>query len=148
MLADPRVRVISIAAISRPNDGAILAMRCYDPARTLTFYRPLGGAVEFGESTAETVRRELMEELGKEVVVKRRLGVLENRFVYDGRPGHEIIFIWQADFVDAAAYLEESLPYCEDNGLTGEAFWVYPDRLANQGIPLYPTGLTELLQGA
>lgn len=147
MLADARVRVIAIAAIVRPNDDAILAMRGYDPTRSLTFYRPLGGAVEFGESTAETVRRELMEELGREVVVKRRLGVLENRFVYDGRPGHEIIFVWQADFVDAAAYLEESLPYCEDDGLAGEAFWVYPDRLANQGIPLYPTGLAELLKG-
>ncbi|MCO5213853.1 MAG: NUDIX domain-containing protein [Caldilinea sp.] len=146
MLAEPRVRVISIAAISRPNDGAILAMRCYDPARSLVFYRPLGGAVEFGESTAETVRRELLEEIDREVIVGRRLGVLENVFVYDGRPGHEIIFVWQADFADAAAYLEETFTYQEDSGLSGDAIWVYPDKLASQGIPLFPTGLTELLK--
>lgn len=146
MLAEARLRVIAIAAIVRPGDGAILAMRGYDPTRALVFYRPLGGAVEFGESTAETVRRELLEEIGREVIVGRRLGVLENVFVYDGRPGHEIAFIWQADFADAAAYLEEAFTYCDDGGLSGEALWVYPDRLASQGIPLYPTGLSEVLK--
>lgn len=145
MLAKPRIRVISLAAIVRPTDDALLVMRCFDPSRALIFYRPLGGAVEFGETTQETVRRELMEEIGLDVIVKRRLGVVESQFVYDGRPGHEIAFIWHAEFADTAAYLEETFTFQEDNGLSGEAIWVYPDKLASQGIPLYPTGLTELL---
>lgn len=36
-----------------------------------TYYRPLGGTIEFGERSADTVVREFREELGAEVTVVR-----------------------------------------------------------------------------
>ena len=70
----------------------------YDSTRDLTFYRALGGEVEFGESAAEAAGRELREELGSDVVVRDLLGVIENRFTLEGVPGHEIVFEHVATF--------------------------------------------------
>ncbi|MCA9941424.1 MAG: NUDIX domain-containing protein, partial [Anaerolineales bacterium] len=44
----------------------ILVMEGYDPVKQQTFYRPLGGGIEFGEHSAIALRRELREELGAE----------------------------------------------------------------------------------
>ena len=46
------------------HQGRILVSVGYDSVKKQTFYRPLGGKIEFGEPSAETVRRELMEEIG------------------------------------------------------------------------------------
>ncbi len=50
------------------------------------FFRPLGGAVEFGESAEEALHREICEEPGREIENVVQLGVIENRFECLGRP--------------------------------------------------------------
>jgi ADP-ribose pyrophosphatase YjhB (NUDIX family) len=96
--------VKALALIRRPSDGALLVGEAADPATGLVFHRSLGGHVEFGELASEAEVRELMEELGMQVRVGELLGVLENRFEFDGTPGHEIAFVLATDFVDPAAY--------------------------------------------
>ncbi|MFO7631867.1 MAG: NUDIX hydrolase [Caldilinea sp.] len=145
MAVEGKLRVIVLAAIARPSDSALLVFRGYDPRKAQEFYRPLGGGVEFGETSQQALQREIMEELGITVRPVRRLGVLESIFVFNGRPGHEIVIVWQVQLEDPAFYLKDTLDYCE-GGNQDVAQWVQPASLKAQGIPLYPDGLAELLQ--
>jgi 8-oxo-dGTP pyrophosphatase MutT (NUDIX family) len=65
------------------------------PVEPSNFYRILGGSINFNESTEDAVRREIREELGIEIEDLQKLDVVENRFVYAGVPGHEIIFLYK-----------------------------------------------------
>ena len=140
-----RVGVKAIAVIRRPSDGALLVGETSDPATGVVFHRGVGGHVEFGERAADTITRELMEELGEVVRVGRLLGVLENLFEFDGQPGHEIVFLYETEFADASAYKRDRFDFMDrlDAPVTLPAvFW----RTAVAGEPpLYPAGIDELL---
>ncbi|MBQ7140519.1 MAG: NUDIX domain-containing protein [Bacilli bacterium] len=59
-----------------------------------------GGYVELGETTEEAVKRELIEEIGKDIMVKKYLGVVENYFINKfSKKMHEISFYYLMDFV-------------------------------------------------
>ncbi len=146
MAIKDKIRTVVLAAILRPTDRALLVSRGYDPSKLQIFYRPLGGGVEFGESSRQALQREMTEELGVAIRLVRKLGTLESIFVYDGARGHEIVIVWQVEFEDPALYLEETLMYCEGDKQE-VAQWVQPMSLKAQGIPFYPDGFVELLQG-
>ncbi len=107
------------------------------------FYRPPGGGVEFGERAIEAVRREMREEFDAEIRDVRPLGTLENIFDYHGRPGHEIVFAFEARFVDDSFYAAERIVGTEGAGIRIEAIWLDVSRGLDR--PLYPNGLLELL---
>lgn len=140
------IRPIAICVFR--NDGRILAAEGYDPLKGQTFYRPLGGAIEFGEYSAATIERELSEELGTAVVDLRYLGAIENVFTYDGRTGHEIVMVYDGAFVDRSLYERAVIQGVEDDGLSFRAVWVRLSDCADPAAPpVYPTGLLELLAG-
>ena len=59
-----------------------------------------GGYVELGETTEEAVRRELKEEIQKDVKIEKQLGVVENYFINKySKKMHEISFYYLMDFV-------------------------------------------------
>lgn len=91
-----RIRVIAICLVL--HDDHLLMAEGYDSVKEETFYRSLGGEVEFGEPAADAVARELREELGRDVEVRDLLGVIENRFTLEGDQGHEIVFEYLATF--------------------------------------------------
>ena len=138
-----RIRVIAICIFR--DAGRILLARGYDQAKSEYFRRPIGGEVEFGESAEEALAREVREELGLEVRTLHRLGVLENVFSYDGKPGHEVVFVFDARFTDETVYSRDELPLHEDVW-DGAARWVELDALPAE--PLYPEGILGLLEGA
>lgn len=135
-----RIRVLAICVFR--NAGRILVARGYDQAKSEYFLRPIGGEVEFGEFTEDALTREVREELGLQIRAVTRLGVLENTFSYDGTPGHEIVFVFDARFVDDQAYTRNKLPLQEEIW-DGSARWVSLDALPAE--PLYPDGLLDLL---
>ena len=63
-------------------------------------YTFIGGRVEIGEDSATTVKREIEEELGKEVEIIEHGGVIENFFEMQGTKYHEMLFMHRAEFVD------------------------------------------------
>ena len=96
--------VKAMAIVRRPADGALLVSEGRDPHTGLTFQRPLGGSVEFGERAIDAIGREFREELDRELINIRYVGVIENVFDYDGDRGHEIVLVFVAEFADAKAY--------------------------------------------
>jgi ADP-ribose pyrophosphatase YjhB (NUDIX family) len=81
-------------------DDELLVFRGYDQSKDETYYRPLGGTIDFGEHSEAAIRRELREELNVRVVLARLLGVIENAFTVNGQPGHEIDFIYEVSVVE------------------------------------------------
>ena len=63
-------------------------------------YCLIGGRVEIGEDSENALKREIEEELGKEVYITGYISTVENFFEYEGKKVHEIMFIHRAEFVD------------------------------------------------
>lgn len=61
-------------------------------------YVLIGGRVKIGEDSATTVKREVKEEIGKEIEVTECVGTIENFFTMDGKKFHEYMFIQKAEF--------------------------------------------------
>ena len=65
-----------------------------------TYYALVGGRVEAGESSADTVIREISEELGKKVEVIGYVATVENFFKFRNGNYHEILFVHRVEFVN------------------------------------------------
>jgi 8-oxo-dGTP pyrophosphatase MutT (NUDIX family) len=130
--------------IQRPGDGAVLACYGEDLSDGRRFYRPLGGGIDFGESSIDAVRRELNEEIGAEADPVRLVQVVENIFTHRGQTGHEIVFIWECHLRDESFYTRDEI-VMDENGIAAVAHWVHPRQLAAQGIHFYPEELADYL---
>lgn len=140
-----KVRPLAICVFRR--DDRILVAEGYDPVKRQTFYRPLGGAIEFGERSEDTVRRELMEEIGAEVGEVWYLGTLENIFVFNGEHGHEIVMVYDGVLTDTGLYEQAEVEGNEaEVGESFKAVWKSLDEFGEGRSILYPTRLLELLQ--
>jgi ADP-ribose pyrophosphatase YjhB (NUDIX family) len=116
----------------------------YDSFKKETFFRPLGGAIEFGENSRESIIREIREEMEAEIKDLTYIGMIENIFTYDGQPGHEIVLVYEAKFVDSRLYNLESVR-CKDNGDWIVAMWKPMADFRTGKAILYPEGLLDLL---
>jgi 8-oxo-dGTP pyrophosphatase MutT (NUDIX family) len=125
----------------------ILVAEGYDSVKQQHFYRPLGGAIEFGELSGETICRELIEEINVEVDREslKYLGTLENIFTFNGDPGHEIVLIYDGTLKDSKLYEQTLIQGQEADGEEIRAIWKNLDEFGAGKSILYPTGLVELL---
>lgn len=109
------------------------------------FYRPIGGTIELGEKSSETIIREYSEEIAVDVKIKRYIACLENIFRIDGDIGHEITQIYLLEFIDRTLYQKEIFKVVEGNKTTF-ARWIPLEDIMTGKKVLFPDGLTELLQ--
>lgn len=142
----PSIRVLAICVIRRGEE--ILGFEVPDDMKGVTGFRPLGGGIEYGESSRAAVSREMSEELGTEIRDLRLLGTLENIFTYKGDQGHEVVFVYEADLVDQTFYEKEEIEF-EEPEVPGivKAVWRSLSTFRRGSMPLYPEGLLELLDG-
>jgi ADP-ribose pyrophosphatase YjhB (NUDIX family) len=144
--SESRIRTQALALIRRGD--RILVERCHDWVKDEWFCRLLGGTVEFGEKAPETVRRELLEELGAEADVGRLLATIENIFTFGGAAGHEICLVYECSLRDERFYeldewqAEEITP---DGPMTHDVAWKPVDAFGSEGEILYPDELFGLL---
>lgn len=138
-----RVRALALAVIV--HDDRIFVAEGHDPQTGTTFYRPLGGGIELGETSQQTVVRELREEIGAELCDLRYLGTLENIFHYNGQLGHEIVLLHRAAFTDPAWHQRASVAAYDDGDLNFIAVWKPLDDFRRGLAPLYPDGLLALI---
>lgn len=143
MSAVPSVRAKAVCVIRR--DDTVLLIPGYDNVRELGFFVPPGGGVEFGEHSSETVIREVKEELGVDVVGPELLGIIENIFEFQGRPGHEVIFAYSATFADPILYERDRFEGVESNHAAFTAEWISLASFRAEENVLFPEGLLELL---
>lgn len=120
------------------NDGKILASKDFDSVKKQYFYRVLGGHVEFHEICEDTVRREIMEEIQSEIDNLKFLQVLESIFIYEGKKGHEIVFLYVGELRNKDLYKQKIIPITENNQ-TLNAEWVPIPDILQGDVPLYPS---------
>lgn len=136
------VRPIAIGVIRRGDELLLMVVRSDDG--TIKGYRPLGGSIEFGERAADALNREFAEELGLAIAEPVLVTVLENLYTHHGAAGHEIVFVFEAAFVDKDAYRCDGFSY-EDGGVRNDVAWVALARFRAGEAELYPTGLLQQL---
>lgn len=117
-----QIRPLAVAVVRY--EGKVLAVRGIDHVKNEEFFRLPGGGIEFGETAEQTLQREFAEEFGVEIKVGRRLGVAENIFCYEGKNGHEIIFVFEAFLADEKLYSPTGLPFIESGMEDPAARWV------------------------
>ena len=137
-----QIRPIAICLFR--NGSRILVSDGVD-SETGRYCRPLGGAIEFGERAQAAIVREIHEELGVEIREVRLLGVFENLFTLDGQQGHEVVFVFDARFVDETLYQREKLPFHEAGWAYGDARWFDLAQAAQDPARLVPKALLEFL---
>jgi ADP-ribose pyrophosphatase YjhB (NUDIX family) len=130
-------------ALAVIREGTRLLVRRYTAPNGDRYYRPLGGAIEFGERAAQAVEREILEEIEAEIEQVRHLTTVENIFEREGERAHQIEFLFEARFVDRSLYGAELINGMESGGKRIEAVWL--DLSEPLDGPLYPEGLREML---
>jgi len=123
----------------------ILCAPAREPGADIDFYYLPGGGIDFGERSADALRREVREETGQELTDVRLLGVLENTFTWTGDPHHTIEFVYEARVVDDSFYSRAAIVISEP-GIDFPAQWRPLDAFDPLTAPLYPEGLLELLR--
>lgn len=107
-------------------------------------YTFIGGRVEIGEDSASTVKREIEEEVGKEVEIIEHGGVIENFFEMQGTKYHEMLFMHRAEFVDEE---DQKIEYTLKNR-EGKDYlqyeWIDIDHLDE--YPIKPAIIKEILK--
>ena len=118
------------------------------PTENDIFYTPLGGEIKYGEYGANTVRREIKEEIGADIENIRYLGFIENIFKVVDNLCHEIVLVYEADLVDKSYYEKDVIEGLETEMDPPHPMFVYWKTLTEideERLPLYPESLRELL---
>ena len=133
-----------VAGIIRPlalcivkNNDKVLVMDGYDPKKDQEFYRLLGGGIEFGETGEEALKREFQEELGTGLENIKFITILENIFTFDGKQGHEIVMVFQADLTDRGLYKKDSMDIIDSKD-KHKALWQKIEDFKDKKLILYP----------
>lgn len=108
------------------------------------YYALIGGRVEIGESSENTIKREIKEELGKDIKITEYISTIENFFEIKGSKYHEIMFVYGIEFINEE---DKKIDYVMKN-IEGKDYlqyeWIELDRI--EEYTLLPKVLKEVLK--
>ena len=103
-----------------------------------------GGRVEIGENSENTIKREILEEMGKQVELIGYISTIENFFEMKGKKYHEIEFVHKAEFIKK----EDKLLQDTIKNIEGKDFlqyeWLEIEKI--EQYPLMPKVIKEVLK--
>ena len=133
MFKPDSIRPIALGIAKKGNK--ILVGIGYDKVKKQTFYRALGGGIEFGETSKDAIKREIQEEILVDITVNDLLGVIENIFTYQGKTGHEIVFLYSIEIPEDTYKDEYEI---DDEADEYNAVWVDIDDFKSGKKIIYP----------
>lgn len=100
--------------------------------------------VAIGENSNETMKREIKEELGKNIEVLDYLSTIENFFEAEGSKYHEIMFVYKIEFKDEEdKKIEYTMKNIEDEDYL-QYEWIDLDKIDE--YPLLPNVIKGVLK--
>ena len=107
-------------------------------------YALVGGRIEIGENSIDTIKREIKEELGKDIEITGYISTIENFFEMKGAKYYEIMFVHRVKFVDEKDKLiEDTLENIEGKDYL-KYEWLELDKIEN--YPLWPKAIRQILK--
>ncbi len=138
-----RIRPIALGLIEHRSH--IFVSKGEDPKTKQSYYRFLGGGIDFGETSQAALTREFMEEIQAELTEIEYLTCLDNIFTFNGKPKHELIQLFRGRFVDDSFYqLDEKFPLVEGRRTT-QAIWLATQRVLTGEYRLVPESCLKFL---
>ena len=124
-------------------DGHVLVHRAvHEP-----FWTFPGGRAEIGETSEETLKREMVEELGVEVAVSRLLWIVENFFRYEERDWHELGFYYLMEIPKEFPFRPAEIVHRVEDGDNHLEFkWVPATRSALIELDIPPYFITDEIE--
>ncbi len=124
-------------------DGYVLVHR----ATHEDFWTFPGGRAEIGETSAQTLEREMMEELGVSVKVGRMLWTVENFFHYEKRWYHEIGFYYLMELPDSVPFHPTDIVHRLKDGKNDLEFkWAKATRQSLTELDIPPYFIAEQIE--
>ena len=116
-------------------DGKILVSEGFDKVKNQTFYRCLGGGIEFEEKSDIALKREFKEEIDANINVGNFLGISENIFTFNGKNAHELVLFYNVD-INENDYKDEYVIL--DEKCHSPVKWIDINEFKNNEKILYP----------
>lgn len=138
------IKVKSLAWIE--NEDMTFVVKMPNSVKGDDYYRPIGGSVEYGETSLNAVKREVMEELHTRIEVTGEPLILENLFTCEGKFGHEIDYIYPSIFIDSQFYEDRPYELVEADGCVFQAMWISRENCLSGKLRLVPEVLLEWWQ--
>jgi 8-oxo-dGTP pyrophosphatase MutT (NUDIX family) len=134
-----RAKVIGIAL----HENRLLVCEVLNDQGILKGWCPLGGGIEFGETGESALKREIVEELGCDILIAGPPMICENIFEHHEVKGHEIILAFPIKFEDTQIYSRERFQICESRGSLHWVEWINIERFKSGEAILFPTSLAQ-----
>ena len=126
-------------------DSKILVYEVEDKVKKKTFFRLIGGHIEFGESASAALKREIKEEIDEEIEIIQKLKVFENIFTYKGRSQHEFVSLFEVRFLNKNPYSKNIITGHEGPHRTFKAKWIDVSDFDGIQKVLYPPEVLDYL---
>lgn len=129
-------------ALIRSNDHILIHRVIGD-----TFWVLPGGRVEFHETGAETLAREIEEEIGCPATIGPLRFIIENFFEFAGVRVHEVGFYYEAELSQPLPFHESEIVHqVKDGSAELEFRWALPTRVILDQFDLQPLPLRGLIE--
>lgn len=123
-----------VAGLAFRNDHVLVHRASHETIWTFP-----GGRAEIGESSVETLVREMEEELGVTAKIGPLLWTVENFFRFEGRHWHELGFYYRMDLPDTLRFASNQIIHRIADGANDIEFkWVQATPEALAALPLQP----------
>ena len=123
-------------------DGHVLVHRAVHE----TFWTFPGGRAEVGETSEETLKREMVEELGVEVKVGRLLWAVENFFRYEDRDWHELGFYYLMELPESFPFHSTDIVHRIVDTHELEFKWVKATRVSLKALDIPPYFIADEIE--
>lgn len=133
-LIEPRALLVVI------DKGRVLLSKALDGS----FVRPPGGHIEFFETSAAAVRREIKEEIGSTIRSLKLEKVIENLIYFYGKKVHDIYFIYSGSIYKKSLYKKDVI-IGDENGEEKRFYWIKISDLTAGKEIVVPKGILEVI---
>jgi 8-oxo-dGTP pyrophosphatase MutT (NUDIX family) len=124
-------------------DGHVLVHR----ATHEKFWTFPGGRAEIGETSVETLTREMREELGVAVNVGPLLWAVENFFTFEKRDWHELGYYYRMTVPSSFPFASGSIIHTVEDGHSSLEFkWVPATVATLKSLPLQPNFISDRIE--